>query len=333
MTNKIMTEFKNSDTKIIDEIILKQYIDFCLSEKTTRKKYKTSFHHILPVSIFGEFSNLKINEWNGVHLSHENHYKAHSLLANAIDSESMLHAWWCMSHTDKKQKNVDGNKVIGAKEYSKLFEKSARLISSKAKGMVTCKIKSTGEFAKIPKKEFDKNNELYEGVTKGQFTVIEISTGKRIMVTSEEYSKNESKYSFHLKGSSRSKESIEKEKVTKRIIGEDGLNINQRAGYRGHATLIDKLTEEEYEKVGKSKASHKENHPLALRINIYNEKDELMYECHGNIKDIIKENNLPCTLLESYRKDIKLGDTIKKRDGMIKSGKSAYMGWYAKKIK
>ena len=35
---------------------------------------------------------------------------------------------------------------------------------------------------------------------------------------------------------------------------------------------------------------------------LINEKDELMFECHGNFKDICLENNLPCkSLHNSYR--------------------------------
>ena len=48
-------------------------------------KHNTSYHHICPKSsdLFPEYASLKLNPWNGVHLTYRQHYIAHWLLSKA----------------------------------------------------------------------------------------------------------------------------------------------------------------------------------------------------------------------------------------------------------
>ena len=66
---------------------LEEYIDLCIDNNLHKKiKNKVDYHHILPKSLFRQYSNLNENLWNGSYLSYEFHYKAHSLLSVSIDS-------------------------------------------------------------------------------------------------------------------------------------------------------------------------------------------------------------------------------------------------------
>lgn len=64
------------------DIDLTDYFRFVSENKLPNKtKFKTSHHHILPRWAFPEYSDLKIFGWNGAHLTHDNHLKAHIILA------------------------------------------------------------------------------------------------------------------------------------------------------------------------------------------------------------------------------------------------------------
>jgi hypothetical protein len=71
--------------------------------------------------------------------------------------------------------------------------------------------------------------------------------------------------------------------------------------------------------------------PRAKRINIYNEKEELMFECHGNFNNICLDNKLPAkSLYNSYKNNSKKLYTTKLPNNkeFIK-----FTGWFAKEIK
>lgn len=76
-------------------------------------------------------------------------------------------------------------------------------------------------------------------------------------------------------------------------------------------------------KTGPRESTKGNKNPAAIKINIYNNDDELMYECHGNFDEICRENNLPgVTLRKVYGKRIHTGQR-----------KTEFTGWYAIKIK
>jgi hypothetical protein len=61
-----------------------------------------------------------------------------------------------------------------------------------------------------------------------------------------------------------------------------------------------------------------------VRINIYNEKDEIVNECYGNFGKICKEMGYPIA---------KLRESIKNGKKVENARKKCYNGWYAIKIK
>ena len=98
---RILNEFKNSNIKIKSSIKLKEYIDFCISNnEKNHTSFSTEHHHILPKAkdCFPEFLNLKIHTWNGSYLSYENHFIAHSLLAEAVDNKSVQYSFIMLSN-------------------------------------------------------------------------------------------------------------------------------------------------------------------------------------------------------------------------------------------
>lgn len=77
------------------------------------------------------------------------------------------------------------------------------------------------------------------------------------------------------------------------------------------------------------------NNSRAKKINIYNSNNKVIFECHGNLRKICSENNLP---FMAFFKSQKAGGTLlyqnmysnKKR--LKESGMIIYQGWYAKEV-
>ena len=64
-----------------------------------RIKGKTELHHICPKSadLFPEYKSLKIHSWNGIHLTHRQHFIAHWLLAKSYSGKQAF-AFWTMAN-------------------------------------------------------------------------------------------------------------------------------------------------------------------------------------------------------------------------------------------
>lgn len=70
-------------------------------------------HHILPKSLFPEFTDLNINKWNNAKLSERHHFIAHLLLWKACNNKEMTYAFNMMNNFAK---------VKTSKLYEKLRE-------------------------------------------------------------------------------------------------------------------------------------------------------------------------------------------------------------------
>lgn len=93
---KLLEKFKNWDK-------IDLYLDLINSNlNNTKILGKTEEHHILPKSIFPEFSDLRKFSWNSVHLSYEDHFMAHYYLS-FTGNYRMLSALRAMAqmHTNK----------------------------------------------------------------------------------------------------------------------------------------------------------------------------------------------------------------------------------------
>jgi hypothetical protein len=273
---KFIKEFEDKNLQIISQEKLIEYIKFCKINNNNKSiKFKTSHHHILPRSIFPEFVNLKEHSWNGSHLTYEDHYKAHSLLAESINHPSIIGAWWAMNFKDRDTKGIDGLTIIGAKRYSYLFQKSVQESSERNSKKVTC-IDSEGNYLSVERDEFTHRDDLV-GVTKGKLTVIDKETNRKIMITSEEYKNNKERYFFHKRGTKRKLQSIEKERKTKQTIQENGLTLAQNSARKGVETLKNTIMEDgrsafEHMNEKRSKTLRGEGHPSYGKKSIYNKE-------------------------------------------------------------
>ncbi len=82
--------FNAPHIRIKNQEKLKSYIIFCEANSQPNKiPHLNSLHHILPKSLFSEYSNLKRFKWNGCYLSHSNHLRAHIILYEAISNKEM----------------------------------------------------------------------------------------------------------------------------------------------------------------------------------------------------------------------------------------------------
>lgn len=97
---------------------LNLYLELMASNsKNLKKKGETEEHHILPKSIFPEFSNLRKYKWNKVNLSYYDHFMAHVYLANT-GNYHMLSALKIMSEMNLDRFDSDTKEII-ADIYSK----------------------------------------------------------------------------------------------------------------------------------------------------------------------------------------------------------------------
>jgi hypothetical protein len=76
------------------------------------------------------------------------------------------------------------------------------------------------------------------------------------------------------------------------------------------------------------------NNPNAKKINIYNEIDELVFECVGNFKKVCIDNKLPfISLCRSYRSGgVKIFNTKRGINDAFKKGNDRFINWYAIEI-
>lgn len=118
--------------KVKDNEKLLEYVDFCLlNDKGFKIKFETSHHHILPKAKnlpFENFSNLDDNKWNGVHLSHKDHYIAHWLLYEAVSSYSVIKSFIAMHEKDSVLRNIE-DVLICAEKYDLAKQEHAKFTS------------------------------------------------------------------------------------------------------------------------------------------------------------------------------------------------------------
>lgn len=94
-----------------------------------------------------------------------------------------------------------------------------------------------------------------------------------------------------------------------------------------------KQTSTNWDTTGTKVDNNHEKNGNAKRIGIFNEKDEILFECFGNFKKTCDENNLPLkSLRRSYRENKKLYMDNRSYGNAKKKGNHIYKGWYASGI-
>lgn len=108
---RLKTLFKQSYS--VDEKFLETYLDF-LEIKETNEEGEV--HHILPRSLFPEFSDLRAFPFNGVNLLYADHVKAHYLLTRVIENNQTIFAFNAMFSFKK----VERSNILSEEEYNYL---------------------------------------------------------------------------------------------------------------------------------------------------------------------------------------------------------------------
>lgn len=220
---------KLSTLTVVDSTKLQEYIDFCLyNDRKIKSPFETENHHILPKSLFPEYSNLASNSWNSVHLLYEHHYTAHSLLAAAIDEPNMTFAWNSMNNKNNHKLNIISHiEIIGENMYSFLKRKAnielsklntnkvycsdvdgSKIILTKEEyknsdiefhttGKLVVKSNISGDYIQISTEEYHNNINLYTTAGTGNITVHDMSNN-RVSITTEEYHNNINLYTRDL---------------------------------------------------------------------------------------------------------------------------------------
>lgn len=127
---QIINELCKLDVISKDKVI--EYVNFCIKKnKSKHIKSVTELHHILPKAKtlpFTAYSNLLKNKWNGVYLSYEDHYIAHSILCDAINNQPITYAWWMMNSLNSL--NPNGQIIIGKDKYTELRLRHLEILSN-----------------------------------------------------------------------------------------------------------------------------------------------------------------------------------------------------------
>ena len=141
----------------------------------------------MPKALFKEYESLKNNVWNSSHLKFEDHYKAHSLLAEAIDNDKILYAWNCMNSASHKGKDVE---IIGEKMYKELRKRHSEIvIESNKRRIISDKTKKKHSINAI--KQFD------GGTFFDSTGMVSVKGG---IITKEEFKNNRENYTHGSEG-------------------------------------------------------------------------------------------------------------------------------------
>lgn len=111
---RLKTLFKQSYS--VDEKFLETYLDFLETKETNEEG---EVHHILPRSLFPEFSDLRIFPFNGVNLLYSDHVKAHYLLTKVVENNQTIFAFNAM-FSFKKEERAN---ILSEEEYNSLKSK------------------------------------------------------------------------------------------------------------------------------------------------------------------------------------------------------------------
>ena len=318
MKKKILQEFLDSDIKIKSQEKLEEYIDHCiLNNRKEKMKFKTEHHHILPNKLFDKYSNLKIHEWNGTHLTYGDHYIAHSLLAEALDNFSMTAAWWAMNNLNSKSGKIEKPKeIIGKKIYSKLKEDFSNKISNWFKEEVTIDGVTTtrGNIHTKKLNESMRENVIFEGkeMSRRDMAIIKKHRNTDTLAISRKAAKT---MTTEFIDENRNLTSIRKE-------------ANKKATATNNKKYIDEKGSTTTKNIERGRVISKVKLKNSKLWNVYDKDDNLVYE-----KIYTKDLKILSQGLLKTSKDKRLGSNIYSVNNLKRVNKEYLIGYYALQIK
>lgn len=73
--------------QFLDNKYTKWYFNIIYKAADRKVKSKTENHHILPKALYPEYKDLRKNKWNGVQLTHKEHFICHLLLTKMVEKD------------------------------------------------------------------------------------------------------------------------------------------------------------------------------------------------------------------------------------------------------
>lgn len=295
MRDKIINELKKLNVK--DEHMLEQYVDFCISnDQKSHIKFQTAHHHILPRAKTMPFGEYK------------------DLKMNPWNGTYLLYKDHYVAHfllvcaVDE----IAASRSFLAMKYQE--PKLGRVIEDE---MI--------------------NSELYDELLKDHL-VRYSNLMKEIMPDrmKEVYKNRDKNYRINKakKTALTKKENgifdqvAKKHKEYQNEIMDSGLTRAQETGLKTGQTRKKKFES------GEIKRQTGSSNSQAIKVHIFNEKNELIFECDGDFEKVCKENDLPRSYLKnSYDTGDRNG--FRKKPGMLDKyyeKYKVYNGWYAVKI-
>ena len=223
----------NTNIKIKNQNKLLEYISFCLLNNIPYIKYKTQHHHILP-KCKKMFPSYKNNNDNIVCLTHSNHYIAHSLLFEAIDSLEMGYCWCRMNGVRQHycRNQIYPEQIIGASKYQELREKYSIMLSKKQSNRI------------LPEETKKRISETKNQIEENGLSKATNSSRKAMKTMKSRLWDGLSYIEWQQKnnrGRKMKKEWIEKAKIGLNRIEENGKSVAQNAAERGIITRSKKI--------------------------------------------------------------------------------------------
>ena len=292
--NNIKEKLLNTNS-FIDNEYLDLYINIICNNSTSYKKYKTSKHHIIPVSYYKN-NNLEVDNStdNTVILLHKYHILAHyylTLCTTGNLNKSMIFAFNFMIDEKNKYKHLGDITDIDLDTLANLREKRSILCSEKQKGM-----KASQETIEKMKKSFFKTTGV-NSPAKMPGVNLKISKSKKGICTMTEQQKQKLK-----------------ESVIKAHIGiheSESWRKNISNTLKGHSVSIEtrqKISEKCKGHIPPNKNAIAVNnyHTTYISVNNFNTLIDLYNYLNKNKLDIgtyIKNQNYKnITFIEKYNK-------------------------------
>lgn len=185
---------------------------------------------------------------------------------------------------------------------------------------------------------YNRHNSGSEYTTYGKVTCLDLRDNKTKSVIKSEFYKHNYYVSVH---KNKLVSNVTRDKLAKKKIN-TVVAIDTRKGEKVSISKKEFDNNEYYIGVTKgvkpskktlkklSNATKGANNPRAKKINIYNDKDELMYECNGNFKEVCNIEDLPYQpLMKSYKNNSSKIYTCRKP---YNKEWINYRYWYAKEI-
>ena len=245
-------------------------------------------HHILPKSIFPEYKNLRTNKWNSVLLTAREHFICHILLWKHYKSIKYTDGEIKMSMALKRlayDGKHNSRKYESLKINIKFTDEHKKNIGLSSKGRINTRKGIYNYSSKTWQNKFKRLRKKYNIKYINQNNNIKII--KFYIYTPEDRLKN----SLSRKGNTLAND-------TKRKISNSNKGIKNHF-YGKHHTYEQK----EKWKIDRKNTQNESKNHNAKQINIYDDKDNLIYECYGTFAKVCKEYNLPMNAFHNSYKN------------------------------